>query len=163
MSLNIKLENLVKMDVDAIVNAANKELLPGGGVCGAIFQGAKSKSLEMDCKKLSPIKTGQAVITSAYNLPSKYIIHAVGPIYRDGLSGEEEFLRNAYINSLKLAKKHSIKSIAFPLISAGIYGYPLKEACKIAVDTIREFLKKEDMDVTIAVLDPNIYDILTKL
>ena len=163
MSLNIKLENLVKMDVDAIVNAANKELLPGGGVCGAIFQGAKSKSLEMDCKKLSPIKTGQAVITSAYNLPSKYIIHAVGPIYRDGLSGEEEFLRNAYLNSLKLAKKHSIKSIAFPLISAGIYGYPLKEACKIAVDTIREFLKKEDMDVTIAVLDPNIYDILTKL
>jgi len=163
MSLNIKLENLVKMDVDAIVNAANKELLPGGGVCGAIFQGAKSKSLEMDCKKLSPIKTGQAVITSAYNLPSKYIIHAVGPIYRDGLSGEEELLRNAYLNSLKLAKKHSIKSIAFPLISAGIYGYPLKEACKIAVDTIREFLKKEDMDVTIAVLDPNIYDILTKL
>lgn len=163
MSLNIKLENLVKMDVDAIVNAANKELLPGGGVCGAIFQGAKSKSLEMDCEKLGPIKTGQAVITSAYNLPSKYIIHAVGPIYRDGLSGEEELLRNAYINSLKLAKKHSIKSIAFPLISAGIYGYPLKEACKIAVDTIREFLKKEDMDVTIAVLDPNIYDILTKL
>lgn len=163
MSLNIKLENLVKMDVDAIVNAANKELLPGGGVCGAIFQGAKSKSLEMDCKKLSPIKTGQAVITSAYNLPSKYIIHAVGPIYRDGLSGEEELLRNAYLNSLKLAKKHSIKSIAFPLISAGIYGYPLKEACKIAVDTIREFLKKEDMDVTIAVLDPNIYVILTKL
>ncbi|MDK7722934.1 macro domain-containing protein [Peptoniphilus lacrimalis] len=163
MSLNIKLENLVKMDVDAIVNAANKELLPGGGVCGAIFQGAKSKSLEMDCNKLGPIKTGQAVITGAYNLPSKYIIHAVGPIYRDGLSGEEEFLRNAYINSLKLAKKHSIKSIAFPLISAGIYGYPLKEACKIAVDTIREFLKKEDMDVTIAVLDPNIYDILTKL
>lgn len=163
MSLNIKLENLVKMDVDAIVNAANKELLPGGGVCGAIFQGAKSKNLEMDCKKLGPIKTGQAVITGAYNLPSKYIIHAVGPIYRDGLSGEEEFLRNAYINSLKLAKKHSIKSIAFPLISAGIYGYPLKEACKIAVDTIREFLKKEDMDVTIAVLDPNIYDILTKL
>lgn len=163
MYLNIKLENLVNMDVDAIVNAANKELLPGGGVCGAIFQGAKSKSLEMDCKKLGPIKTGQAVITSAYNLPSKYIIHAVGPIYRDGLSGEEEFLRNAYINSLKLAKKHSIKSIAFPLISAGIYGYPLKEACKIAVDTIREFLKKEDMDVTIAVLDPNIYDILTKL
>ena len=163
MSLNIKLENLVKMDVDAIVNAANKELLPGGGVCGAIFQGAKSKNLEMDCKKLGPIKTGQAVITGAYNLPSKYIIHAVGPIYRDGLSGEEEFLRNAYINSLKLAKKHFIKSIAFPLISAGIYGYPLKEACKIAVDTIREFLKKEDMDVTIAVLDPNIYDILTKL
>lgn len=163
MSLNIKLENLVKMDVDAIVNAANKELLPGGGVCGAIFQGAKSKSLEMDCNKLGPIKTGQAVITGAYNLPSKYIIHAVGPIYIDGLSGEEEFLRNAYINSLKLAKKHSIKSIAFPLISAGIYGYPLKEACKIAVDTIREFLKKEDMDVTIAVLDPNIYDILTKL
>lgn len=163
MSLNIKLENLVKMDVDAIVNAANKELLPGGGVCGAIFQGAKSKGLEMDCKKLGPIKTGQAVITSAYNLPSKYIIHAVGPIYRDGLSGEEELLRNAYLNSLKLAKKHSIKSIAFPLISAGIYGYPLKEACKIAVDTIREFLKKEDMDVTIAVLDPNIYDILTKL
>lgn len=117
----------------------------------------------MDCKKLGPIKTGQAVITGAYNLPSKYIIHAVGPIYRDGLSGEEEFLRNAYINSLKLAKKHSIKSIAFPLISAGIYGYPLKEACKIAVGTIREFLKKEDMDVTIAVLDPNIYDILTKL
>lgn len=163
MSLNIKLENLVKMDVDAIVNAANKELLPGGGVCGAIFQGAKSKNLEMDCKKLGPIKTGQAVITGAYNLPSKYIIHAVGPIYRDGLSGEEEFLRNAYINSLKLAKKHSIKSIAFPLISAGIYGYPLKEACKIAVGTIREFLKKEDIDVTIAVLDPNIYDILTKL
>lgn len=163
MSLNIKLENLVKMDVDAIVNAANKELLPGGGVCGAIFQGAKSKRLEMDCKKLGPIKTGQAVITSAYNLPSKYIIHAVGPIYRDGLSREEELLRNAYLNSLILAKKHSIKSIAFPLISAGIYGYPLKEACRIAVDTIREFLKKEDMDVTIAVLDPNIYDILTKL
>lgn len=163
MALKIELANLVKMKVDAIVNAANIYLSRGGGVCGAIFETAASDQLSIDCKKLAPIETGQAVITKAYNLPAKYIIHTAGPVYRDGKSGEEILLRNSYINSLKLAKKYSIKSLAFPLISSGIYGYPWKDAAKVAVASIRDFLKDNDIDVSIVVLDKNIYNYLKTL
>ena len=128
------------MKTDIIVNAANTKLLPGGGVCGAIFKGANDIRLEEECHKLSPIQVGDAVITNAYHLPSKYIIHAVGPIYHDGNHNEKELLENAYKNSMKLAIEYNCKSISFPLISSGIYGYPKEEALDVAVSTISSFL-----------------------
>lgn len=154
MALNILQADITTLKVDAIVNAANVGLLAGGGVCGAIFRAAGHRELQAACDKLSPIKTGDAVITPGFNLYAKFIIHAAGPIYRDGQHGEPELLRNCYANSLKRAVEHNLKSIAFPLISAGIYGYPLREAMIIAVTTIEEFLQSHDMDIFLAVLNP---------
>lgn len=164
MSIKIVKEDITKLDVDAIVNAANRELKRGSGVCGAIFDAANSKELEEELKKFStPIDTGEAVITNGYNLPANFIIHTAGPIYFDGNHNEEELLYNSYENSLKLAKENNIKSIAFPLLSAGIYGYPLEDASKVAIRAINDFLKEEDMEVYISVLDNNIKKFLDKL
>lgn len=161
MTIKIIKEDITKMDVDVIVNAANRELKKGSGVCGAIFDAANSKELEKELKSFSPpIETGEAVITKGYELPAKYIIHTPGPIYFDGNRNEEKLLYNSYYNSLKLAKEKNLKSIAFPLLSAGIYGYPLEEASKIAIRAINDFLKKEEMEVYISVLDNNIKKIL---
>lgn len=148
MPLKVVYDDIVKMKVDAIVNAANEDLLMGGGVCGAIFNAAGARKLQKACNEMAPIATGEAVITSGYNLPAEYIIHAVGPIYdpRNPKKSKEE-LWSAYMSSLKLAKLMGLNSIAFPLISSGIYGYPPKEALKVAKDTINEFLKVHDMDV----------------
>lgn len=118
----------------AVVNAANAQLRPGGGVAGAIHRAA-GPELAQECQKLAPIKPGQAVITNGYNLPNKYVIHCLGPVY--GVDNpEEEILSNCYSNALKLAEKHKIDSIAFPAISTGIFGYPVKEAARIAFRTI---------------------------
>jgi O-acetyl-ADP-ribose deacetylase (regulator of RNase III) len=126
------------MCVDAIVNAANTDLQMGGGVCGAIFKAAGAHELQAACNKLAPIKTGDAVITSGFRLPAKYIVHAAGPVYRQwNAEQNEQHLRAAYTNSLKLAIENDCKSIAFPLISSGIYGYPKAEALKVATAAIR--------------------------
>lgn len=153
MPFQILHNDITKMNTDAIVNAANSKLLMGGGVCGAIFRAAGEEELQKECEQIKQCPVGHAVITKGYNLKAKYIIHTVGPIYKDGNSNEAKFLRSAYETSLKLAKDYNLKSIAFPLISSGIYGYPKKEALNIAVSTIKEFLADNDMDIYLVVFD----------
>jgi len=137
--VNIKIVkgSIVYANVDCIVNAANSQLLSGGGVCGAIFNAAGYKELQAECNSIGGCNTGDAVITKGYNLKAKYIIHAVGPIYRD--SGSGVWLGRAYYNSLKLSEKNGITSIAFPAISTGIYGFPLQDACDVAIRAIKKY------------------------
>ena len=125
----------------------------GGGVCGAIFHAAGAEKLKAACDRLAPIKVGEAVITPGFALPAKYIIHAAGPVYRDGKQGEEALLRSCYINTLQIAVKHECESIAFPLISSGVYGYPKAEALRIAANAIGDFIAENDIDVSLVVFD----------
>ena len=164
MSFNIVRKDITTMEVDAVVNAANIKLLEGGGVCGAIFKVAGSRQLQEACDELSPIDTGEAVITPGFNLPAKFIIHAAGPIYEISNKEESErLLRLTYTNALKLAVDNNIESIAFPLISSGIYGYPKDEALRIATSTVKEFLRHHDLDVTLVVYDKESFSISKKL
>ncbi|NLK43957.1 MAG: O-acetyl-ADP-ribose deacetylase [Tissierellia bacterium] len=135
--------DITKVKVDAIVNAANNTLLGGGGVDGAIHRAGGRIILEQ-CKKIGGCPTGEARITVGGNLPCKYVIHTVGPIYKDGKSGEEELLYNAYYNSLKLAKEYNLESVAFPSISTGAYGYPLEKAMKTAIKAVIDFIEEEN-------------------
>jgi O-acetyl-ADP-ribose deacetylase (regulator of RNase III) len=139
--------DITKLKVDAVVNAANSSLMGGGGVDGAIHRAAGPK-LHEECIEIvnnfGRCPTGEAVITSGGNMPAKYVIHTVGPVYRDGKHNEPVLFANAYLNSLILAVKNNIRTIAFPNISTGIYGYPKDEAAEIAVNTVIEFLKKDD-------------------
>jgi O-acetyl-ADP-ribose deacetylase (regulator of RNase III) len=141
MRISAELADITTLDVAAIVNAANTSLAPGGGVCGAIHRAA-GPELANACAKLAPCDTGDARITPGFQLPACFVIHAVGPVWRGGNSGEPGLLASAYRRSLELARDHGLASIAFPAISTGIFGYPLDAATHVAVTTVREFLRE---------------------
>lgn len=148
------------MQVDAIVNAANTELQMGGGVCGAIFHAAGPRELQAACDKLAPIQTGEAAVTPGFGLPARYVIHAAGPVYSPrNPERSRALLRSAYIASLKLATEYGCESIAFPLISSGIYGYPKDEALEVARLAIEEYLQEHDLEVYLAVFDKSSFQI----
>lgn len=158
MPFNIIRQDITKMKVDAVVNAANTRLKMGGGVCGAIFRAAGAEALQAACDKLAPIETGKAVITPGFDLPAKFIIHTAGPIYNIQTARESErLLHSSYTESLRLAVEYKCDSIAFPLISGGIYGYPKDQALQVATSAIRDFLKEQDIDIYLVLFDKSAF------
>lgn len=159
MPFSIVRSDIARLDVDAVVNAANEGLLAGGGVCGAIFSVAGYEQLQAACRRIAPCPTGSAMVTRGFDLPARWIIHAVGPRWIDGRHGEERLLRRAYRSALDQAARLRVTSVAFPLISAGIYGYPPSAAFDIACEEIRRFLSDHagtdvgDMRVVLAAYD----------
>jgi len=150
--------DIVKLKVDAIVNAANTSLLGGGGVDGAIHRAAGRELLE-ECRKLNGCKTGEAKLTKGYKLPARYVIHTAGPVWQGGNSGEAELLTDCYNNSMSIAFQNSFKSIAFPCISAGVYGYPVEAAAYIAVNTVKRFIEKNNFKIEVVFCCYSDYDL----
>lgn len=157
--IEVVLGDITKEKVDAIVNAANSGLRGGGGVDGAIHR-AGGPAIMAECRKLGGCPTGDAKITTGGNLPAKYVIHAVGPVYRDGKHGEPELLKSCHVRSLEIAREKKLKSIAFPAISCGVYGYPVEEAAPLALGTVNEFLQQHgDIELVRFVLfTPDVYE-----
>ena len=155
MKLSVFTGDITKLKVDAIVNAANNSLLGGGGVDGAIHRAAGPKLLE-ECRTLKGCSTGQAKATAGYNLPAKYVIHTVGPVWHGGSRGEAGLLADCYRNSMALALELGCKTVAFPAISTGVYHYPMEEATRIAVDAVKEFLTEhpDGPDITFVCFNP---------
>jgi O-acetyl-ADP-ribose deacetylase (regulator of RNase III) len=163
ISIDIVQGDITKLQVDAIVNAANSSLLGGGGVDGAIHRAAGPQLVE-ECRGLGGCPTGEARITNGYNLPAKYVIHTVGPVYGRERGMESELLAGCYRSSLELAREHKVKSIAFPSISTGAFGYPIMEAARIAVETVKAEVEREPGElervifVTFAAADRRVYE-----
>ena len=153
-NLEIIKGDITKLEVDAIVNAANETLLGGGGVDGAIHRAAGIELLN-ECKTLNGCKTGQSKITKGYNLPAKHVIHTVGPIWHGGMKNEVELLESCYITALNLAIENNIKTIAFPAISCGAYHFPIEKACKIAVETVSKILENNQNIDKVIFIDIN--------
>jgi len=162
MPLHIIRQDITKIRCDAIVNPTNPELLPDGGTDRAIHTAAGPELAEA-CGKCGGCEPGKAVITPGFRLPCRYVIHTVGPIWKDGVSGEQALLESCYTESLQLAQKHGCQSVAFPLISSGTYGYPKDQVLKVAMETIGAFLDKNEMAVTIAVFDKDSYTLSREL
>lgn len=146
--------DITKLKVDAIVNAANRSLLGGGGVDGAIHRAA-GRSLLDECRTLNGCETGQSKITKGYNLPAKYVIHTVGPVWSGGNKQERELLKSCYYTALELARENNIKTIAFPSVSCGVYRFPIEEACKIAISTVKEYLNNYDGFEKVIFINPS--------
>ena len=160
MPFTMKEGDITQMKVDAIVNAANHELSPGCGVCGAIFSAAGCRQMEWACRAIGRCETGQAVITDGFALPARYVIHTVGPVWRGGGEGEEALLASCYRASLELARRYDCRSVAFPLISAGVFGYPRREALAVARAAIEDFLEGREMAVYLMLYDRASSDLL---
>ncbi len=163
MPLTIVRNDITKMKVDAIVNSANTRLAPGGGVCGVIFGAAGMHELQEECDTIGNCERGEAVITRGCNLSARYIIHTVGPVWKGGKSGEALCLHACYKNSMQLAVSKGLKSVAFPLISSGIYGYPKEEALQVALSAIKEFLLTHELNVYLVVYDRESFSISKEL
>ncbi len=164
MEINVLKTDITKLNVEAIVNAANTSLLGGGGVDGAIHRAAGPELLA-ECRMLNGCRTGEAKITAGYNLPAKFVIHTVGPIWSGGENDEESLLASCYRNSLQLAEKNTITSIAFPAISCGVYGFPVEKACRIAFNEVDQFAQHASSvkHVIFACFGDNTYSILKHL
>lgn len=158
MPFEVVRNDITLMEVDAIVNAANTRLRAGGGVCGAIFARAGREKLQAACDETGYCAEGEAVITPGFNLLARHVIHTPGPVWQGGNNGEEELLKNCYINSMKLAHERGLKSIAFPLISSGIFGYPREKAVKVAISAIQGFLAETDMQVYLVLFDEETFN-----
>ena len=157
--INVIQGDITQLEVDAIVNAANKSLLGGGGVDGAIHRAAGPELLE-ECKTLDGCETGEAKLTKGYNLKARYVIHTVGPVWNGGTRREDQLLANCYQNSLQLANEKGLKSIAFPAISTGVYRFPIDRACRIVLESIRNYLKSDDSinEIYLVCFDRVVYD-----
>lgn len=164
-AVNIRNINILDADAECIVNAANTGLRGGSGVCGAIFNAAGWDDMQRACDRLGRCPTGGAVITPGFALKAEYVIHAVGPVWYDGKHGEERLLRDAYRSALKIAMEHGLHSIAFPLISAGIYGYPVEEAWTVAKNVCTEFILENsayEIRILFAIPDKTLFSRLTE-